>query len=72
MIVLSIYTIHFIVISSSKSIQGLAPEASEDCDLKLCLPDKIDFVGPLNREHINNEIEGRLLLKYLYYLYFLI
>lgn len=72
MIVLSNYTINSIIFSSSKSIQGLAPEASEDCDLKLCLPNKIDFVGPLNQEHIKNEIEGRLLLKYLKYLNFLV
>lgn len=44
--------------SSSKSFKGLEPAVSEDNGLKLCLSDKIHFVGPSNRENIKEEIEG--------------
>jgi len=44
--------------SSSKSFKGLEPAASEDNGLKLCLSDKLNFVGPSNRENIMEEIDG--------------
>lgn len=44
--------------SSSKSFKGLEPAVSEDNGLKLCLSDKIHFVGPSNRENIMEEIDG--------------
>lgn len=56
--------------SSIKSVKGLESEISEDCDLKLCLSKKVDFVRSPKQECINNEIEGKLLLKYLYNIYF--
>lgn len=49
---------YFLHCSSSKSVQGLEPSVSEDNGLKLCLPDKLNFVGPSNREHVKEEIEG--------------
>lgn len=48
----------FHVGSFSKSVQGLEPAVSEDCGLKLYVSDKLNFVGPLNRDTVNDEIEG--------------
>lgn len=42
---------------SNKAVQGLEPTVSEDCGLKLCLSNKLKFVGPPNQENINEKIE---------------
>lgn len=49
---------YFCFRSCSKSIQGLEPNISEECGLKLSLSDKFNFVGPLTRENTNEETEG--------------
>jgi len=45
--------------SSCKSFKGLEPAVSENNGLKLCLSDKLNFVGPTNRENIIEEIDGK-------------
>lgn len=56
---------YFHVNRFSKSVHGLEPAMSdnaEDCSLKLHVSDKFNFVGPLNRKTINDEIEGFICL----------
>lgn len=51
--------LHYLCPSGScKSFKGLEPAVSEDNGLKLCLSDKLNFVGPSNRENIIEEIDG--------------
>ncbi|NP_001155833.1 3 exoribonuclease-like [Acyrthosiphon pisum] len=47
---------------SSKSFKGLEPAVSEDNGLKLCLSDKIHFVGPSNQENIKEEIDEKMVV----------
>lgn len=50
---------HYLCLSSScKSFKGLEPAVSEENSLKLCLSDKLHFVGPSNQENIAEEIDG--------------
>jgi len=44
--------------SSCKSFKGLEPAISEDNGLKLCLSDKLNFIGPSNQEKIIEDING--------------
>lgn len=51
--------LHYLCPSSScKSFKGLEPAVSEDNGLKLCLSDKLNFVGPSNQENKTEEING--------------
>lgn len=51
--------LHYLCPSSScKSFKGLEPAVSEDNGLKLCLFDKLNFVGPSNQESIIEVING--------------
>lgn len=45
--------------SSGKPLQGLKPAVSENCSLKLCLPEKFKIIGPHNQEiNKKEEIDG--------------
>jgi len=51
--------LHYLYPSSScKSFKGLEPAVFEDNGLKLCLTDKLNFVGPSNRENRIEDIDG--------------
>ncbi|XP_022179851.1 exosome complex component RRP45-like isoform X2 [Myzus persicae] len=47
---------------SCKSFKGLEPAVSEENSLKLCLSDKLHFVGPSNQENIAEEIDEKMVV----------
>ncbi|XP_015371670.1 PREDICTED: exosome complex component RRP45-like isoform X2 [Diuraphis noxia] len=47
---------------SCKSFKGLEPAVSEDNGLKLCLSEKLNFIGPSNQENIIEEINEKMVV----------